>query len=144
MSSEANLAVASGRPPASSNVAWARRPRPEHTSSRVVRHYGRDMRVLVVGVVLAVVLSMSACGSDDSSSDATTETSLGADVPDIVGDTVDDATATLAETDLTLRIVRLDGEDLPATADYVPTRVNVAVETQDDGSEVVTEVVSVG
>lgn len=102
------------------------------------------MRILVIGVAIATVLSMSGCGDDDSSTDATTETSLGVDVPDIVGDTVDDATATLADADLTLRIVRLDGEDLPATADYVPTRVNVAVETQDDGSEVVTEVVSVG
>jgi len=40
--------------------------------------------------------------------------------------------------------VRRDGEDVPGTADFVETRVNVAVETQDDGTEEVTEVVSVG
>lgn len=102
------------------------------------------MRALVVGLVVAMVLSVSGCGDDDSSNDAATKTTLGVGVPDIVGDTVDDATATLAEADLTLRIVRLDGEDLPATADFVPTRVNVAVETQGDSSEVATEVVSIG
>ena len=37
-----------------------------------------------------------------------------------------------------------DGQDLPTTADYIENRVNVAVETQDDGTEVVTEVVSLG
>lgn len=89
------------------------------------------------------MLLASGCG-DDSPNDAATETSEDVGVPDIVGDTVEDATATLAEVDLTLRIVKLDGDDLPGTADFVPTRVNVAVETQDDGSEVVTEVVSVG
>jgi hypothetical protein len=40
--------------------------------------------------------------------------------------------------------VKRDGEDLPGTLDFLPTRVNVAVETQDDGTEQVTEVVSVG
>ena len=35
-------------------------------------------------------------------------------------------------------------QPLPGTLDFLPTRVNVAVETQDDGSEQVTEVVSVG
>ena len=45
---------------------------------------------------------------------------------------------------MTLRVVRRDGEDLPGTLDFVEDRVNVAVETQDDGTEVVTEVVSVG
>ena len=40
--------------------------------------------------------------------------------------------------------MRRDGEDLPSTIDFVEDRVNVAVETQDDGTEVVTEVVSIG
>ena len=65
-------------------------------------------------------------------------------IPDIVGESVDDATATLEDAGLTLRVVRRDGDDLPATMDLVETRVNVAVETQDDGTEVVTEVVSTG
>ena len=66
------------------------------------------------------------------------------DVPDIVGESVADATATLESAGLTLRVVKRDGEDLAGTADFVTTRVNVAVETQDDGTEQVTEVVSVG
>lgn len=102
------------------------------------------MRVLVLGVVMAAMISMSGCGDDDSSNDTSTETTVGVDTPDIVGDSVADATATLGEAGLTLRIVRSDGEDLPATADFVEGRVNVAVETQDDGSQIVTEVVSVG
>ena len=44
----------------------------------------------------------------------------------------------------TLRVMRHDDEDLAGTADYVESRVNVAVETQDDGTEMVTAVISVG
>jgi beta-lactam-binding protein with PASTA domain len=103
------------------------------------------MRGLVVIPVMAVTFAMSACGDDDSSDDATTaEQTAAADVPDVIGDSVEDATATLEEAGLTLRVVRRDGEDVPGTLDFVETRVNVAVETQDDGTEVVTEVVSIG
>ena len=109
------------------------------------------MRALVV-TVMAMTLSVSACGDDDddSSDDAATEETVSAeetvaaDVPDVIGDSVEDATATLEDAGLTLRVVRRDGEDLPATADFLENRVNVAVETQDDGTEVVTEVVSLG
>ena len=94
---------------------------------------------------MAMTLAVSACGSDDDSSDTTaTETTVAADVPDVIGDSVEDATATLEDAGLTLRVLRRDGEDLPATMDFVDNRVNVAVETQDDGTEVVTEVVSIG
>ena len=104
------------------------------------------MRALVVATVVAMTLGFSACGGDDddSSDDAPTEESVAADVPDVIGDSVEDATTTLEEAGLTLRIVKRDGEELPATMDFIEGRVNVAVETQDDGTEVVTEVVSVG
>ena len=93
---------------------------------------------------MALTFAISACGDDDSSDDATTEESATVDVPEIVGESVADATATLEDAGMTLRVVKRDGEDLPGTQDYIPTRVNVAVETQDDGTEQVTEVVSVG
>jgi hypothetical protein len=104
------------------------------------------MRALVVVTLMALTLAVSGCGDDDddSSDGAGTEVTVGTDVPDVIGDSVDDATATLEDAGLTLRVVRRDGEDLPGTADFVETRVNVAVETQDDGTEVVTEVVSIG
>ena len=102
------------------------------------------MRARVVVTVMVMTLPFSACGDDDSSDDATTEETLAVDVPDVIGDSVEDATATLEDAGLTLRVVRRDGEDLPSTADFVEDRVNVAVETQDDGTEVVTEVVSTG
>ncbi len=99
---------------------------------------------------MAMTLAISACG-DDSSDDAATATTLAtdatavavADVPDVIGDSVEDATATLEAAGLTLRVVRRDGEDLAVTADFLVNRVNVAVETK-DGTEVVTEVVSTG
>ncbi len=100
---------------------------------------------------MAMTLAISACG-DDSSDDAATPTTLAAtdatavavaDVPDVIGDSVEDATATLEAAGLTLRVVRRDGEDLAVTADFLVNRVNVAVETK-DGTEVVTEVVSTG
>ncbi len=93
---------------------------------------------------MALTFAVSACGDDDSSDDATTEESATVDVPEIVGESVADATATLEDAGMTLRVVKRDGEDLPGTQDYIPTRVNVAVETQDDGTEQVSEVVSVG
>jgi beta-lactam-binding protein with PASTA domain len=104
------------------------------------------MRALVIASVVALAVTVSACGDDDDSSSATTTAaeSLDADIPDVIGESVDEATATLEDAGLTLRVVRRDGEDLPGTMDFVETRVNVAVETQDDGTEVVTEVVSTG
>ena len=103
------------------------------------------MRASVVATIMALTLTLSACGDDDSSDDdQATEESVAVDVPDVIGESVEDATATLDKAGLTLRVVRRDGEDLPSTADFVEDRVNVAVETQDDGTEVVTEVVSIG
>jgi hypothetical protein len=104
------------------------------------------MRALVVASVVALAVTVSACGDDDdsSSADTTAAVSVAVDIPDVVGESVDDATATLEGAGLTLRVVRRDGQDLPGTMDFVETRVNVAVETQDDGTEVVTEVVSTG
>ena len=102
------------------------------------------MRALLVVTVMAMTLAISACGDDDSSDHAAAEETVAVDVPDVIGDSVEDATATLEEAGLTLRVVRRDGEDLPGTLDFVEDRVNVAVETQDDGTEVVTEVVSIG
>jgi hypothetical protein len=114
------------------------------------------MRALAVATFMALTLTMSACGDDDddSSGVATTEApapedsgsagSVSIDVPEVIGESVEDATATLEDAGLTLRVVRRDGEDLAVTADFIETRVNVAVETQDDGTEVVTEVVSTG
>ncbi len=102
------------------------------------------MRAFVVVPLMAMTLAISACGDDDSSDDTTTEESVAVDVPDVIGDSVEDATATLEEAGLILRVVRRDGEDVPGTADFIDNRVNVAVETQDDGTEVVTEVVSIG
>ena len=106
--------------------------------------YDSAMRALVIATVVAMTLGISACGGDDDSSDdAATEESIAADIPDIIGVSVEDATTTLEDAGFTLRVVRRDGEDLPATLDFVENRVNVAVETQ-DGTEVVIEVVSVG
>jgi beta-lactam-binding protein with PASTA domain len=90
-----------------------------------------------------MTLTIGACGSDDSSADTATSTTV-VDVPDIIGDTVAEATTKLEAEGLTLRIIRRDGEDLAATADFLENRVNVAVETQDDGTELVTEVISTG
>ena len=49
------------------------------------------------------------------------------------------ATALAEENGWVVRVVRLDGEDLAATMDYVTNRVNVAIE-----NGVVTEVISIG
>jgi hypothetical protein len=103
------------------------------------------MRALVIATMMAMTLAVSACGDDDTTDDtAATDGTVVVEIPDVIGDSVEDATATLEDAGWTLRVVRRDGEDLPATADFVENRVNVAVETQDDGTEVVTEMVSTG
>ena len=93
---------------------------------------------------MAAALAITGCGDDDAADDTATAESVPADIPDVIGDSVEDATATLEDAGFTLRVVTRDGEDLPSTADFAENRVNVAVETQDDGTEVVTEVVSTG
>jgi hypothetical protein len=101
-------------------------------------------------IALVAVAAVAGCGDDDDDSDTTdsagvVDTAVSpADVPDIVGQSVDDATATLEDAGYTLRVIQRDGEDLAATADFVENRVNVAVETGDDGTETVTEVISTG
>ena len=107
------------------------------------------MRSLIVVVAAVSALSLTACGSDDSSDSSTTVAATTADtaqgaLPNIVGANVDDATAALEAAGYTLRVVERDGESLAVTMDFVDNRVNVAVETQGDGSEVVTEIVSTG
>ncbi len=116
--------------------------------------YDSDMRALVIGMVMATTLGVAACGSDDASDGAATEDtatedtggadSVATEVPDVVGDSVEDATATLEAAGFTLRVVQRDGEDLAVTADFIDNRVNVAVETDSSGAEIVTEVVSTG
>jgi PASTA domain len=105
------------------------------------------MRALAVGLVMTMTLGISACGDDDTANDATTDEAatdtIATGIPDIVGDSVEDATATLEAAGLTLRVVQRDGENLAVTADFVENRVNVAVQTEGTG-EVVTEVVSTG
>jgi hypothetical protein len=64
---------------------------------------------------------------------------LPVDPETLVGLTVADATTLLKGQGLTLRVVRQDGVDLAVTADFSPSRVNVAVE-----GDTVTEVVSLG
>jgi hypothetical protein len=56
-----------------------------------------------------------------------------------VGTPLADVEKLAADMGLTVRVLRLDGQDLPATADFRTDRVNVAVETG-----IVTEVISVG
>jgi hypothetical protein len=57
----------------------------------------------------------------------------------LVGLTVAEATRVAEDQGVTVRIVRQDGVDLAVTADFIPSRVNVAVD-----ADIVTEVVSVG
>ncbi|MEO6126431.1 MAG: hypothetical protein ABIR32_22250 [Ilumatobacteraceae bacterium] len=56
-----------------------------------------------------------------------------------IGLCTDDAVSVAEGMGYTLRVVRLDGADLPATMDYIPTRFNVAV---DQG--IVTAIISIG
>ena len=62
-----------------------------------------------------------------------------APVPQLVGETLDEATAIAEASAMTIRVVEEDGQMLPATRDLRPNRINVAVA---DG--VVTKVVNLG
>jgi hypothetical protein len=112
--------------------------------------YDVPMRRLVA-LIAASTLVLAACGDDDD--DDTTATTAAADgasastLPvsedEIVGATVEDASAALEAEGWTLRVVERDGEPQAATMDLVPTRVNVATSTE-SGTETVTAVVNVG
>ncbi len=58
---------------------------------------------------------------------------------DVVGLSVDEATAAAAESGWEVRVAREDGVDLPVTADFRENRINVAIE-----AGVITEVLSIG
>jgi hypothetical protein len=79
-----------------------------------------------------------ACGDDDDGASDTTESprTVPSDCPaepteesaaDLVGLTEEAATAAAEAYGWILRVVRRDGEDLPATRDFRPNRVNVEV-----------------
>lgn len=103
---------------------------------------------VAVGLV-AGAAGLAACGSDGSepaassnassstttaASDATTTVDDGlpakvemADAQVLIGMSEADAQAKADDAGWTLRVSRIDGEDLPSTNDYNPQRVNVSV-----------------
>ena len=106
---------------------------------------------VAVGLV-AGAAGLAACGSDGSepaaSSNASTTTTVASDATTTVDDATDDglpakvemadaqvligmseadAQAKADDAGWTLRVSRIDGEDLPSTNDYNPQRVNVSV-----------------
>lgn len=110
----------------------------------------RRRRALLAPIVLALALPAVAvaCGDDDAGT--RTGAGAGADAPDVTApDTFDEsiivglpyaeAEAAAEAAGWQLRQAVIDGEDQALTMDFIPNRVNVAVE---DG--VVTAVVSVG
>lgn len=100
------------------------------------------MRRLAALIVLMVPLA--ACGDDDPDLNCVEPTEeLAEGLPDIVCESEDDASDALEDAGFTMRVVRIDGEDLAVTADFVENRVNVAVETDGDTSFVV-EIISLG
>jgi hypothetical protein len=61
------------------------------------------------------------------------------DESSVVGLSVDEATKVAEGSGWSVRVARQDGEDLALTMDFLPSRLNVAVE-----AGVITEVLSVG
>jgi hypothetical protein len=95
----------------------------------------------LIATALATLLTMLAvaCGDDDDAASETTEQRAGStpsDCPaepteqaaaDLVGLSEADATSAAEACGWILRVVRRDGEDLAATRDFRPNRVNVEV-----------------
>ena len=104
----------------------------------------RMVRRLVVVPVIAMAVGISPAGDDDSSDDTTANETVAADVPDVLGDSVEDATATLEDVGLTLRVVRRDGEDLAVTMDFVKIVRTWPSRPRTTAPRSITEVVSVG
>lgn len=68
----------------------------------------------------------------------------GPDFADLVGTTLDEFSAAAAERGFTTRVTEIDGEPQPVTMDFRSDRVNVAVTTQPDGSQLVVAVNNIG
>ncbi len=103
----------------------------------------RRTRVVLAATLLsAASVVLAACGSSSPNTaatppaDATTTTSTTtgpavttpAALQDYVGLTVAEAEARAKTEDRVTRVVQEDGEQFPATADFVPTRLNFVVE----------------
>jgi hypothetical protein len=110
-------------------------------------------RVLTRGLAVAALLSLAACGDDDEATptvpdtvDAGSSDASAAEPPTVesasalvVDESEADAEAAVTAEGWSFRVVRRDGEDLAATMDFQPDRVNVDVE---DGT--VVAVTSIG
>jgi hypothetical protein len=99
-------------------------------------------------VALTALLAATAVGCGDDSPSNATGTTVPIECADepteeladgLVGLTESEATAAAEACGWILRVVRRDGEDLPATRDFRPNRVNVEVT---DGE--VTAIVNIG
>ena len=62
---------------------------------------------------MAAALAITGCGDDDAADDTATAASAPAEIPDVIGDSVENATATLEDAGFKLRVVTIDGEELP-------------------------------
>jgi hypothetical protein len=104
--------------------------------------------LVAIAMTALLVVTAAACGDDDDAASDTTESEStardsgapsGSDPTDcppeptdesasaLVGLTEDEATEAAEACGWILRVVRRDGEDLPATRDFRPNRVNVEV-----------------
>jgi hypothetical protein len=107
--------------------------------------------LVIAGLTAVLATTTAACGDDDNAATATTEVAPPTSAPCadepteesaadlVVGLTEAEATDAAEACGWILRVVRRDGDDLPATLDLRPNRVNVEV-TDDE----VTAIVSTG
>jgi hypothetical protein len=99
-------------------------------------------------------LLLSACNSDEPNDAGVPDTTAAAserpincppeeetafDARELVGESVQDAARLARRNDCSVRVVERDGQPLPGTDDFVPSRINVVI---DDG--LVTQVADVG
>ena len=104
-------------------------------------------KLLVVPLVAVLAFAVGACGGDDdgdaadqpadattttsppddTSDDTTAESTTPAEFEDYVGLPVDEAGAKAEADDRVWRVVMVDGESLPVTLDFNPTRLNFVV-----------------
>ncbi len=113
------------------------------------------MSAIQISLTLAAALALAisaGCGGDDATDSSTTSTTSAAGLtcPEggaedaletamLVGETVDQASATAEDHGCEVRVVVEDGEQLAVTLDFNPDRINVAV-----AQGTITKIVSLG
>jgi hypothetical protein len=85
------------------------------------------MRARTAAAVVVVVVALAGCGGSDDSQDEPAAAVMCPAANEVIGMTVEEATALAQEHGCSVRVTERDGDPLPATMDLRNDRIDVTV-----------------